>query len=58
MTAALVATCIQMNAQKLATSYKGTSNNNPISASVFCADPTALEYNGRLYVVQTITSNS
>ena len=53
MTAALVATCIQMNAQKLATSYKGTSNNNPISASVFCADPTALEYNGRLYVYGT-----
>ena len=50
MAVALMTTCIQMNAQKLATSYKGTSNSNPISANVFCADPTALEYNGRLYV--------
>jgi len=50
MTAALVATCIQLNAQTLASDYKGTSNNNPISANIFCADPTALEYNGRLYV--------
>lgn len=31
-------------------SYKGTSDGNPISACVFCADPTALEYGGRLYV--------
>ena len=53
MTVALMATCIQMNAQKLATSYKGTGNANPISANVFCADPTALEYNGRLYVYGT-----
>jgi len=49
MTAALMATYIQLNAQT-APDYKGTSNNNPISACVFCADPTALEYNGRLYV--------
>lgn len=37
-------------AQTVAPDYKGTSNNNPISANIFCADPTALEYNGRLYV--------
>ena len=49
ITVALMATCIQMNAQS-ASDYKGNSNNNPISACVFCADPTALEYNGRLYV--------
>ena len=36
-----------------ATISKGLSNGNPISASVFCADPTALEYNGRLYVYGT-----
>ena len=50
LTAAIMATCIQTNAQTLAHDYKGMSNNNPISACVFCADPTALEYNGRLYV--------
>ena len=50
MTAAFVAACIQTNAQTLATEYKGTSNNNPISPCVYCADPTALDYNGRLYV--------
>ncbi len=51
MTAALMAASLQINAQTtLATSYKGTGSANPISASVFCADPTALEYNGRLYV--------
>lgn len=50
MTAAVMAACIQTNAQTLASEYKGTSNNNPISPCVYCADPTALEYNGRLYV--------
>ena len=53
MTVALVATSIQMNAQEMATDYKGSTNANPISANVFCADPTALEYNGRLYVYGT-----
>lgn len=48
--AALFAACLQTNAQTLATEYKATGNGNPISGSVFCADPTALEYNGRLYV--------
>ncbi|MBR3480394.1 MAG: family 43 glycosylhydrolase [Prevotella sp.] len=45
-----MAACIQVNAQSLATDYKGSANNNPISANIFCADPTALEYNGRVYV--------
>lgn len=50
MTAALVAACLQTNAQTLATEFKTTSEGNPISGNIFCADPTALEYNGRLYV--------
>ena len=51
MTAALMVACLQTNAQTtLAKEFKSTSNGNPISGSVFCADPTALEYNGRLYV--------
>ena len=52
LTAAFIAVSIQMNAQTSVTDYKN-GGNNPISASVFCADPTALEYNGRLYVYGT-----
>ena len=52
-TAAIVAASLQSHAQTLATDYKGTSNANPISAAVFCADPTAIDYNGRLYVYGT-----
>lgn len=33
--------------------YKNERNANPISASIFCADPTAVEYEGRLYVYGT-----
>ena len=33
--------------------YKSNDNNNPISSEIFCADPTAVEYNGRLYVYGT-----
>lgn len=33
--------------------YKTERNANPISGSVFCADPTAVEYDGRLYVYGT-----
>lgn len=40
-------------AQTIAPDYKGASNGNPISACVFCADPTAIEYEGRLYVYGT-----
>ena len=50
MTAALMVASLQVNAQTAAPDFKGADNNNPISANVFCADPTALEYNGRLYV--------
>ncbi len=50
MSAAIVASSLPASAQTLAADYKGSSNNNPISANIFCADPTALEYNGRLYV--------
>lgn len=42
--------CIKAGAQTVANAYKGDTNANPISPCVFCADPTALEYNGRLYV--------
>lgn len=31
----------------------GTKYNNPLSSQVFCADPTAVEYNGKLYVFGT-----
>ena len=50
MTAVFMAAGLQVNAQTLAPDVKGAGNNNPLSANVFCADPTALEYNGRLYV--------
>ena len=54
LSVAVMATCISTNAQtKLADDYKGSGYNNPISANIFCADPTALEYNGRLYVYGT-----
>ena len=52
MTAAL-AVCMQAQALTLGTDYKGLSNGNPISPCVFCADPTAIDYNGRLYVFGT-----
>ena len=52
-TVAFIAYSISLAAQTLATEFKGTSNGNPISPFVFCADPTALEYNGRLYVYGT-----
>jgi arabinoxylan arabinofuranohydrolase len=39
-----------VEAQSVANAYKGVSNGNPISACVFCADPTALEFDGRVYV--------
>ena len=49
-TVAFIACSISLAAQTLATDYKGSGNNNPISSNIFCADPTGLEYNGRLYV--------
>ena len=33
--------------------YKTELNANPISPNIFCADPTAVVYEGRLYVYGT-----
>ncbi len=45
---------ITISADKISTNnYKDTKYNNPISSDFFCADPTAVEYNGRLYVYGT-----
>ena len=41
------------NADISSNSYKNTRYNNPISSQFFCADPTAVEYNGRLYLYGT-----
>ena len=46
----LVCTAVLTNAQSIAKSYKAASQGNPISPGVFCADPTALEFDGRVYV--------
>lgn len=40
-------------AQTYATSYKGMTANNPLLANSFACDPTAIEYNGRVYVYMT-----
>ena len=50
---ALAATCSTAGAQTLATAFKASGEHNPISPCVFCADPTAIDYNGRLYVYGT-----
>lgn len=39
--------------EALARAYKSAENGNPISGQIYCADPTAVEYNGRLYVYGT-----
>ena len=51
--ATLMAIALQSGAQSLATAYKAIGEGNPISASVFCADPTALVYQDRLYLYGT-----
>ncbi len=38
---------------KLTEAYKGITDGNPISSTIFFADPTSVEYNGRLYVYGT-----
>ena len=46
-----MAMSLKLNAQyDAAVNFKKPGSVNPISGCVFCADPTALEYNGRLYV--------
>ena len=45
---------ITISADRISTeNYKDTRFNNPISPDFYCADPTAVEYNGRLYVYGT-----
>lgn len=45
---------ITISADKISTSnYKDTRYNNPVSSDFFCADPTSVEYNGRLYLFGT-----
>ena len=49
----LMAMSLSLSAQNTnpaAVNYKKPGSVNPISGCVYCADPTALEYNGRLYV--------
>ena len=46
----LMCVSIGVEAQSITRTYKAVSNGNPISPCVFCADPTALEFEGRLYV--------
>jgi len=43
----------QQPAAELATSPKKASQGNPLVADQFMADPTAVEYNGRLYIYAT-----
>lgn len=53
LVSAIMMASLHTEAQTVAADYKGVSNGNPISACVFCADPTAIEYEGRLYVYGT-----
>lgn len=53
LSSALLALSLQAFAQTPAKNYKEVGNANPISAAIFCADPTAIDYNGRLYVYGT-----
>jgi arabinoxylan arabinofuranohydrolase len=39
--------------EELATTGKPTGQGNPLTPLVYCADPTAIEYKGRLYVYGT-----
>lgn len=44
---------LDIDKKHMAKSLKPSEDSNPISPNVFCADPTAVEYNGRLYVYGT-----
>lgn len=45
---------ITISSDKISTgNFKDTRYNNPISSDFFCADPTSVEYNGRLYLFGT-----
>lgn len=41
------------NDQISTNNFKGTKYNNPISSDFYCADPTSVVYNGRLYLFGT-----
>lgn len=49
----LTGSCTIATAQTLAKSFKNDIEVNPLLPYNFCADPTAVEYNGRLYVYGT-----
>ena len=49
----LTGVCAMTTAQTLTASYKNDIEVNPIIPFNLCADPTAVEYNGRLYVYGT-----
>ena len=51
--AAMFLSSAALTAQTLAKNYKEVGNSNPISPCVFCADPTAMVYDGRVYVYGT-----
>ncbi|MBR4919932.1 MAG: family 43 glycosylhydrolase [Prevotella sp.] len=51
--AILLSASLQASGASYAKGYKNVTNSNPISVSVFCADPTALVYKGRLYIYGT-----
>jgi hypothetical protein len=42
-----------MQQETLCSAWKSAASGNPISADLYCADPTAVEYQGRLYVYGT-----
>ncbi len=45
---------ITISGDKISTeNYKNVKYNNPVSSEFFCADPTSVEYNGRLYLIGT-----
>ena len=49
--AMMMAMSLHVNAQNdAAVNFKQPGKVNPISGCIYCADPTALDYNGRLYV--------
>ena len=50
LASAIMMAGLHAEAQTIAPDYKEAAHGNPISANIFCADPTALEYNGRMYV--------
>lgn len=56
MTSFVLASCATKGEETMSLSrnlWKGINNSNPISPNVFCADPTSVEYQGRIYVYGT-----